>query len=66
MFILFIIDLFMVFQKSMYSSLFHVPVTSGHVTTVGVVTSGHCVISSVGHVHGNTVVSVVPAGETVF
>jgi hypothetical protein len=41
-------------------------VTFGHVTSGGEVTSGHCVISSVGHVNGNTVVSVVPAGKTVF
>ena len=53
-------------------------VTSGHVTSVGLVTSGHCVISSVGfvvsavyvvssveHDHGNIVVSVVPAGEII-
>jgi hypothetical protein len=54
-------------------------VTSEHVTSIGLVTSGHCVISSVvfvvsavyvvssvGHEHGNVVVSVVPAGETLF
>ena len=54
-------------------------VTSGHVTSVGLVTSGHCVISSVdfvvsavyvvssvGHEHGNIVVSVGPAGEIIF
>jgi hypothetical protein len=53
-------------------------VTSGHVTSVGLVNSGHCVISSVGfvvsavyvvssveHDHGNIVVSVVPAGEII-
>ena len=54
-------------------------VSGAHVTSVGLVTSGHCVISSVGfvvsavyvvssvgHEHGNIVVSVVPAGETVI
>ena len=56
-----------------------VPVTSGHVTSGHVISVGHCVISSVGfvvsavyvvssvgHEHGNIVVSVVPVGDIIF
>jgi len=54
-------------------------VTSGHVTSGHVTSVGHCVISSVGfvvsavyvvssvgHEHGNIVVSVVPVGDIIF